>query len=181
MKKLILLILISLSLLITMSGCNDNSEANSPLDNTLNDITESTTPSNTIESTTDDFILEDPPIPSYAMSSKQPTEWETKNGEVPISLSFGLIAGQNTSDYCTNIVFTVENEHGQIYEFKNIAIEEIEKPEYVVNYVRENNENVYAHTESITLPLAVFSGDSGTVLILMREWVDDGTTDGKMG
>ena len=67
MKKLILLILISLSLLITMSGCNDNSEANSPLDNTLNDITESTTPSNTIESTTDDFILEDPPIPSYAM------------------------------------------------------------------------------------------------------------------
>lgn len=183
MKRLILLALVSSLLLLTFAGCNDSTAGgNTPLSSTPEGTTlENVTPTNTTESTTNDFILVDPPVPSYAVSAQVPTEWEIGDADIPVLLSFGLIAGQNTSDYCTNIVFTVENEDGQSYELKNIDIKEIEKSEYVVNYVRENNENIYAHTESITLPLSVFSGTSGTVLILMREWVNAGTAEGLFG
>ena len=180
MKRFILFLLVGALLLLPLSGCladNKQDEGTTP----NNTTPETTTP----EETTHDIIYPDPPEPRYAMSAQAPTEWEIANGDIPISLSFGLKEYCSVDDMFSNIVIYLVNSEDQTHVFKKIDIAEIEKPEYVVEYVYDEERQVvgfnYAHTETVNLPLSLFSEDSGFVQILMRDWVDDGTDEGQYG
>ena len=180
MKRFILFLLVGALLILPLSGCfvdNQQNEGTTP----NNTTPETTTP----EETTHDIIYPDPPEPRYAMSAQAPTEWEIANGDIPISLSFGLKEYCSVDDMFSNIVIYLVNSEDQTHVFKKIDIAEIEKPEYVVEYVYDEERQVvgfnYAHTETVNLPLSLFSEDSGFVQILMRDWVDDGTDEGQYG
>lgn len=181
MKKLIAILLLGSLLILSLVGCN--------VPNSNNEVTtpESTTPDNIAESTTDDVILIDPPEVKYALSARVPLEWEIKNGDVSISLSFGLKKGCHPNDDSfSNIMLWYENVEGERHTFKTLDIEEIAQVEYVVEFVwDESGENIfvsnYAHTETIELPLSIFSGDSGIIKIIMQEWIDDSTEEGMFG
>lgn len=185
MKKLVLFLLIGSLLLLPLSGCfadNKQNEGTTPNNTTENTTPEVTTP----EATTppeNDLV---PPEPSYAMSAQAPTEWEIANGDIPILLSFGLKEGcSSNSELFLNIIFEFWNSEKQTYVFKKIDIAEIEKPEYVVEYVYDEERQVvgfnYAHTEEVELPLSMFSADAGYITIAMIEWEDDGTDEGQYG
>ncbi len=190
MKKLILFLLIGSLLILPLSGCfadNKQNEGTTPNNTTENTTPEVTTPEvTTPEVTTHDKIYPDPPEPSYAMSAQAPTEWEIANGDIPISLSFGLKEGcSSNAESFSNIIFEFCNNEKQIYVFKKIDIAEIEKPEYIVEYVYDEGRQIvgfnYAHTEEVELPLSMFSADSGYITIAMIEWEDDGTEKGASG
>ena len=185
MKKLILFLLIGTLLILPLSGCfadNKQNEGTTPNNTTENTTPEVTTP----EVTTHDKIYPDPPEPHYAMSAQTPTEWEIASGDIPILLSFGLREYSGVDYMFSNIVFYLANSKGQMHVFKKIDIAEIEKSEYVIKEIwDENREDIvdlnYAHTETVNLPLSIFSEDSGFVQIFMRDWVDDGTENGLFG
>ena len=182
MKKLILFLLIGALLVLPLSGCfadNKQNEGKTP-NNTTPEVTtpESTTPEATTPPENDQNDLV-PPEPRYAISAQAPTEWEITNGDIPIFLSFGLKEGcSSNSELFSNIIFEFWNSEKQTYVFKKIDIAEIEKPEYVVEYVYDEERQVvgfnYAHTEEV-------SADSGHITIAMIEWEDDGTDEGQYG
>ncbi len=184
MKRFILFLLVGALLLLPLSGCfaDKQNEGTTPTNTTENTTPEVTTP----EVTTHDKICIDPPPPHYAMSAETPNEWKMANGDIPIQLSFGLKEGSSVDEMFSNMVFYAKNSEGQVYVFKKIDIAEIEKSEYLVKEILdENRQNVialnYTHTETINLPLSLFSEDSGFVEIFMRDWVDDGTENGLFG
>ncbi len=188
MKRFILFLLIGAMLLLPLSGCladNKQNEGTTPNNTTENTTPEVTTPEATTPPGNDQNDLV-PPEPSYAISAQAPTEWEITNGDIPILLSFGLREYSNVDYMFSNIVFYLTNSKGQMHIFKKIDIAEIEKSEYVIEEVwDENREDIvdlnYAHTETVNLPLSIFSEDSGFLQIFMRDWIDDGTENGLFG
>ena len=122
----------------------------------------------------------------YATSAKVPVEWKITNGDIPISLSFGLMKGSGAAtEAFSDIIFLFENNEKQHYEFKKIDITEIEKTAYSVERVKnEEGQTIgynYTHTELIELPLSIFSTDSGYISISMSEYMNDGTGKGNFG
>lgn len=112
---------------------------------------------------------------SYAISCKIPQEYGTDNTDIPILLSFGLVEGcEADTDSYAEIVLKAENNDGQTVIIKRINISEILKTEYLAESVwDENREWVigfnYSHTESIVLPISLFSGTSGQIHIGLYE------------
>ena len=118
------------------------------------------------------------PMSQYALSAKIPAEWNVVNGDIPVSLSFGLIKGCEVTDSTyTHMVLRFENSEEQIYTFKKIDINEINKAEYIVEPVWDENREwvigyTYTHIEDVILPLSIFSENSGIVWICMSELAD---------
>ncbi len=126
------------------------------------------------------------PMSQYALSAKIPVEWNVAHGNIPILLSFGLHEGSSSNAYFfSNIIFEFGNNEKQFYVFKRMDIAEIEKPEYTVKCIYNEEWWVigflYTHTEAAELPLFMFSADSGYITIAMIEWEDDSTEKGKSG
>ena len=114
-------------------------------------------------------------MPPYAISCKIPTVYSTDNADIPIILNFGLIEGCyiETEKY-SKIMLKAENDENHIIAIKFINIEEIISSEYAVKSIwDENREWIigfdYSHTESIVLPLSLFSGASGQIHIGLYE------------
>lgn len=114
-------------------------------------------------------------MPPYAISCKIPTVYSTDNADIPIVLNFGLIEGCyiETEQY-SKIMLRAENGKNQIIAIKFINIEEILSSEYAVKSIwDENRKRIigfdYSHTESIVLPLSLFSGTSGQIHIGLYE------------
>lgn len=114
-------------------------------------------------------------MPPYAISCNIPTIYSTDNADIPIVLNFGLIEGCyiETEQY-SKIMLRAENGKNQIIAIKFINIEEILSSEYAVKSIwDENRERIigfdYSHTESIVLPLSLFSGTSGQIHIGLYE------------
>ena len=79
-----------------------------------------------------------------------------------------------------------ENRDGQSIAIRQIEINNILKPEYVVESVwDENREWVidfkYTHTEGINLPLSLFSGESGYISILLAECSSNDSAQSELG
>lgn len=120
----------------------------------------------------------DEAMSQYALSAKIPAEWRITNGDILISLSFGLIKGCEVTDSTySHILFWFENSAEQFFTFKKISIEEINKAEYIVEPIWDENREwaigyTYTHIEDVILPLSMFSENSGIVWICMSELAD---------
>lgn len=94
---------------------------------------------------------------------------------VSIEFSFGPIGGigVNTNSYKEIVVFT-ENSDGQSFVIRQFDSKELLHSDYIVEVVicQECNriiDFIYAHTETIDLPISMFTGDSGGVWVGFHE------------
>lgn len=117
---------------------------------------------------------------SYAMSCTIPVEYGTEDGYIPITVSFGLIEGcEPETVYYPEIRFEAGDYEGQTIVFDRINTEDIMKPEYAVECVWDEDWMwiigfEFTHTETINLPLTLFSEDSGRIWISITEYSSNG-------
>lgn len=121
----------------------------------------------------------------YAMSCTIPVEYGTVSGYIPISLSFGLIEGCELDseyfDYYPEILLEAGNyDDDTIITLRRMNTEEITQPEYKVEDVWDEDRMwvigfIFTHTETIHLPLSLFSGNSGRIWIGISEHSSDGS------
>ena len=117
---------------------------------------------------------------SYAMSCTIPVEYGTEAGYIPITVSFGLIEGcEPETVYYPEIRFEAGDHEGQTIVFDRINTEDIMKPEYAVECVWDEDWMwiigfEFTHTETINLPLTLFSEDSGRIWISITEYSSNG-------
>jgi hypothetical protein len=120
----------------------------------------------------------------YAMSCTIPVEYGTEDGYIPITVSLGL------SQYCEldsvyfehfpEILLQAGNYDDEtIITLRRMNTEEITQPEYKVEYVWDDDRMwiigfIFSHTETINLPLTLFSEDSGRIWISITEYSSNG-------
>ena len=119
------------------------------------------------------------------MSCTIPVEYGTEDGYIPIFLSFGLIEGCELDpahfDYYPEILLKAGNYDDEtIVLLKRINTEDMTQPEYTVECVWDEDRMwvigfIFPHTETINLPLSLFSGDSGRIWIGISEHSSDGS------
>ena len=122
------------------------------------------------------------PMPPYAMSCEMPGEYGTEDGYIPITISFGLLEGiemdQADFDCYPEILLRAGDNKGQTIVLDRINTEDITKPEYAVEMVWDENQMwfdfIYSHTETVNLPLTLFTEDSGRICISITEYSSDG-------
>lgn len=120
----------------------------------------------------------------YAMSCTISVEYETVDGYIPITVSFGLSQycefDSAHFDYFPDILLQAGNYDDEtIITLRRMNTEEITQPEYKVEYVWDEDRWVigfiFTHTETVQLPLALFSGSSGRIWIGISEHSNDGS------
>lgn len=117
---------------------------------------------------------------SYAMSCTISVEYGIEAGYIPITVSFGLIEGcEPETVYYPEIRFEAGDYEGQTIVFDRINTEDIMKPEYAVECVWDEDRMwiigfEFTHTETINLPLTLFSEDSGRIWISITEYSSNG-------
>ena len=115
------------------------------------------------------------PMSQYAISVEIPEKFTLSETYVPISVSYGLLDGTDVNrDSYTDIILKAENKNGHKVILDTLNIEEILKSDYTVKRIWDDNQEWvvgfdYSYTESHTLPLSLFSGDSGQVYISLDE------------
>ena len=184
MNKFISFVLLGALLLMCFSGCSIFGDK----DNDGNDLQDNTNKSNDDGNSTgninDDhhvnyiIVGSDPsgdPMSQYAVSVKIPEKYALSEVNIPVWVSYGLIDGTDVDrDSYTDIVLKAENEDGHKVILKTLNIEEILKPDYTVKCIWDDNRKwvvgcEYSYTETYTLPLSLFSGDSGRIYIVLDE------------
>lgn len=163
------------------SGPNENNAQNSNEDN-INGSNDDGNSTDDINNNDLDYIIvetarEGDPKPQYAMSAKIPKKCTLSEAHMPISLSYGLLYGAGVSgDSYTHIILkAVNKDDGHMVILDTLNIEEILKLDYTVTPLWDNEHKWivgfdYSYTESCTLPLSLFSGDSGRICISMFEY-----------
>ena len=118
--------------------------------------------------------------PPYSVSCVILKEFGVDNDVISIQLSFGLFSSCSVAtERYREIVVYAENSEKQIFEIRQFDSMEIEYPEYMVKRLRDENLICYAvdyaHTESVDLPISLFTGNSGWVWIGLHECSDHGS------
>ena len=118
------------------------------------------------------------------MSGKIPKQHKIENGNVVVSVSFGLLTSFGKVDSTTYpyTTFRVAKKNGESVIIRKISTAEFEKPEYRVEEIWDENRQwiidlIFTHTETIELPLSLFTSDSGLIFVSLIE----NTSDGKLG
>ena len=104
-----------------------------------------------------------------------PSVYETSNAEIPITLYYGLLERTPVEiERYPEIVVRAMNGKEQAILINRLDSEDILKPEYNVKCVWDEDHTwvvgfMFAHVESLNLPLSLFSGESGVVHIVLQE------------
>ena len=113
--------------------------------------------------------------PPYITCVEIPSEYETSKEEIPITLYYGVIKTTFIdTDRYPEIVVRAMNGKEQAILINRLDSEDILKPEYDVKCVWDEDRKwvvgfMFAHMETLTLPLSLFSGESGVVHIVLQE------------
>ena len=113
--------------------------------------------------------------PKYITCVEIPSEYETSNAEIPIILYYGVIKTTFVdTDRYPEIVVRAMNGEEQVILINRLDSEDILKPEYDVKCVWDEERTwvvgfMFAHMQTLTLPLSLFSGESGVVHIVLQE------------
>ena len=113
--------------------------------------------------------------PPYITCVEIPSEYETSKEEIPITLYYGVIKSTFIdTDRYPEIVVRAMNGEEQVILINRLDSENILKPEYDVKCVWDEGRKwvvgfMFAHMETLTLPLSLFSGESGVVHIVLQE------------
>ena len=168
---------------------SNNSQSDAPLDSN-NSQSDEPLDSNNPPIDVNHIILGiDPtsePMSQYAISVEIPEKFTLSETYVPISVSYGLLDGTDVNrDSYTDIILKAENKNGHKVILDTLNIEEILKSDYTVKRIWDDNQEWvvgfdYSYTESYTLPLSLFSGDSGQVYISLDE-CNSADLDGLLG
>jgi hypothetical protein len=99
------------------------------------------------------------------------SEFSTEDAYVSVEFSFGIAegCGFGSSRY-TEVIVYMKHIDGEDCIIRRFDSKKLEQPEYAVKRVWDENHNhiidyEYSHTETIDIPLSMFSGDSGRVWI----------------
>lgn len=104
-----------------------------------------------------------------------PSVYETSNAEIPITLYYGLLERTPVEiERYPEIVVRAMNGKEQAILINRLDSEDILKPEYNVKCVWDEERTwvvgfMFAHIQTLTLPLSLFSGESGVVHIVLQE------------
>lgn len=106
---------------------------------------------------------------------------------IPVEFSFGLVDGCGVGEelYEEAVIFMTSGD-GQDFIIRRHSSEELETPEYTAKIVWDEEHKhaidyEYSHTETINLPLSMFTGDSGRIWIGLHVCTFHGSEQHKRG
>ena len=108
------------------------------------------------------------------------SEFSAEDVYVSVKFSFGLVEGCGFgSSRFTELIVYMKNIDGEDCIIRQFDSKEFEQPEYAAKPVWNEDHNhiidfEYSHTETIDIPLSMFSGDSGRIWIGFHACTDHG-------
>ena len=118
------------------------------------------------------------PRPNYVMSCTISPENTIEDGYIPITISFGWIWEQPDPFLCSEARLEAGNYKDQTITIDKISHEDFAKQDYFADPIYDKGwwiiDAVFNHTETINLPLTLFSEDSGRIWIAITECTSNG-------
>ena len=126
-------------------------------------------------------------LSAFVARCKIQKTFSAEDAYIPVEFSFGVVegCGVGAERYEEAVVFIGSGDE-QVFIIRRHSSEELETPEYTAKIVWDEEHKhaidyEYSHTESINLPLSMFTGDSGRIWIGLHVCTFHGSEQHKRG